>query len=625
MKNWIKEGCAVTLMAFSLSAGAQSLADMKQLSEGAKQGALKAAKVSGIQVSRACKPRPMKVFAPGMRGVKGARTVVKRETTGAAVPETYYNASAGYYNLVPGYMLRYSADNSATLYAENGILGYNDRDLEFVNRTPEADSFEWNFYGQTYTDDTIKVHPMLSEAGYMGTPKLTASLAGADSTYQMGAYTNAEGKAVDGMVALTGAGYVYNVDVDALSFQDTGFQSLSGDWTSMIFGSEQDAKMAYMEMYDAPKGGPVALNGTAFYVATPTTTDLSEKTFKVSWVAKQKATGKWEEVANFDGKAEYVPSMSGDGLRLWWVTAGFQPELTLVEDSFYVMIEGPQDKSSWTMLFYSRYSTEVDKDYVPVGPIDPIKERNTAYYVYTEGERAGQIGQYSGTVESPEGEVAGYVTMNASLDIYQHIMVPYIVVADDDANMMMNETGEIDLGIDGETKKYLLLDWYGTPGDGATITASISESTDGDWLAVSGPVAAAGLNRSAYFSMSVTASAKDFLTEGRRATLTLTDNYGFSRKVVVYQGDHEAADKALGIAEANASGTVSAVYADGAFELAYPADYKTVNVYGVSGRLVGNYILEADGSDRIPAAGLQEGVYLLQFTGKDSRTVKVRK
>lgn len=610
------------LMTAALSAVGQSLSSVKKVVPmvQAHQDAAKQRKTNGMVTGEKFQ------VAPFVKRVSQLETgvVAKRAAGEGQKPEALYTACTGYYNLVPDYVLTSDGSGNVT-YTDRGILGYIDRDLMFINRTTDYDSFLWDFYGETPAEDTITTHPFFVTDGYVETPKLQATLAGVDSVYQMGAYLDTYGKTVPGMVALVGGGFVYNVDPDAAPFQDTGVQSISGDWSSMMFGYDQGANMAYVEMYEPPYGGPVVLMGTAFYVMTPSTTTLENEKFTIYWHAKQKDSGEWKELSNFSVTPTYMPDMAapGSGIRVWLVDAYSQENLIMVEDSFSVMIQGPQGNPAcqWAMFLYSRSSTEVDEEGNPVREIDPIREKNTAYYLFMDGEKEGLMGQYGGTVESPSGETVGYISANTSLDIHQYIITPYILLANKD--MTLNETNEIDLDVNGASLGYYLSDWYGAASDGVSISIEVKETTDGDWLTVSQPVAGAGITMSGYFTFDISAPYLGFDNEGRRATLVVKDNKGFSRELIVYQGDHAAADKALSVEQVNASGKVSAVYAEGAFLLTYPTDYKTVYIYSMSGQLLGKRILSAGGSDRINVSGLQKGIYLLQFVGKDAQAVKV--
>ena len=50
-----------------------------------------------------------------------------------------------------------------------------------------------------------------------------------------------------------------------------------------------------------------------------------------------------------------------------------------------------------------------------------------------------------------------------------------------------------------------------------------------------------------------------------------------------------------------------------------------VKVYTLSGQQVDSHVLSGNGKEEISAAALTDGVYLLQFVGKDTQTVKVMK
>lgn len=575
------------------------------------------------------KARMAEAWAPAFSQQPAAAATKRALKRDAEVvkPGSFYTVAPGYYNLVPGYGVAYENDE-VSVYAEHGILGFIDRDIVFTNRTPEYDSFYWTVEDNTYTYDEIMAHPLFNEQRYMEPPLLTATLAGVDSTYQMGAYVQPaedgqESKTVPGMIALSGGAFVYNVDIPASPFSETSYGSLSGDWNSMIFGYEKDLKTAYMEMFDAPAGGNAALASTLFHVVTPNTVDLSGNPFKVTWVAKQKGSGEWKSLAQMTSSASYMPESSGNGLRLWRVLASPEDQdFILVEDSFYVMIEGPHD-AQWAMFHYYRSNTVVNEKGEPVDELDPVVDKNTAYFVYLEGEQAGTMGQYMGTTTDNSGNTV-YVRRNASLDIHQYVITPYMLLVEKDL-MNVNQTGMVDIAATGETLDYYLSDWRGGADSNVAITATVSASTDGDWLTVKQPAAAEGANLSYMFTFGVEASYLDFDTEGRRATVTLTDNAGFSRDIVVYQGDHDAADEALAVAEVNASGKVKAVCDGEEFLLTYPTGYCSLSVYDISGKLLDSRSLSPAGSDRISASGLRNGIYLLQFVGKDAQTVKVLK
>lgn len=527
-------------------------------------------------------------------------------------PGTSYAVNKGVYNLVSGIALGQDGNGQA-VYAEGGVLAYIDRPLTFHNTTPLCDEFSWAFGGSTYTEDSLSMRPYFPNNGfYFDTPVLTATLGSADSTYQLGAHIDATThKKVPGMVAASLMAYVYNVDADATPFVDTYYTTMSSTdpWNNVLFGADNTYKSSYVEWFDAPTEGGIMLWGTHFYVMTPASVDLSNKTFQIDWVEVVGEEDK--KLRSFQAKPELNQSTSS--LRLWDINVNTETPTTLVKNEFYVMITGPQDGTKWALMHQLNRAELTNPD------------KNTAYYVPTTGEFAGKLCQYVFIATDTEGKEYEF-TYNTSLDIHMFVATPYIIMSEDDATATIVQQDELELNIDGETHNYLLMDWFGTASSGTTISASISESTDGDWLTVTQPVqAGTDANRKNYFSMSLKAMSKDWLLEGRRATLTLKDDRGFSRDIVVYQGDRDAADDALSISEINAAGKISASYANGKFTVTYPTDYVQVKVYTLSGQQVDSHVLSGNGKEELSAAALTDGVYLLQFVGKDIQTVKVMK
>ncbi len=81
-----------------------------------------------------------------------------------------------------------------------------------------------------------------------------------------------------------------------------------------------------------------------------------------------------------------------------------------------------------------------------------------------------------------------------------------------------------------------------------------------------------------------------------------------------------------GIVENEAASKVKIVYKDDSFDLSYPVEYTSVNVYNISGQLVDSYNLPNDGVFSIPAGDLAKGIYLLKFSGRSvGETVKAVK
>lgn len=311
-----------------------------------------------------------------------------------------------------------------------------------------------------------------------------------------------------------------------------------------------------------------------------------------------------------DVKAKLDRDLSTTTLRVWEVAVNTETPECLVNSSFYVMIDGPQDGTKWALL------SQLDRmDFTD-------SERNTAYYVPKKGEYAGQMCQY--VLQLQNGNEVVDFNYASSLDIHQYVATPYMIMCKDNARLDFVQDTNYDFSIDGETQKYLILDWLGGASNDVTVSATVSNSSDGDWFTVTQPVEAEG--KSNLFAISMTAQAKPWNVKGRRATLTLTDNKGFSRDLTIYQGDRSAADDALSVEAVNASGRVDVTAAGEGFDVIYPSSYNRLDVYATSGQLVGTYALSAGGSAHIAAASWQKGIYVFQFAGNEgTQVVKVLK
>lgn len=610
LNKYMAFACA---LAVSLSASAQisSVANLSKMKLNADQ----------ITVTPEIKSVPAKAVLQNVKKgqvsyghwTRSVASQVETKATRSNKPGTYYTVNNGYYALVPGFLIAQDG-NGQTYYSNRGILGYIDRDLSFINKTPLCDNFSWNFYDEEYIEDSIKIHPFYGTDNYaIETPKLYSSLSGVDSTYQMGAYYDTYTQQnVAGMVALSGLGFVYNVDIDAEPFVNTfyGTTNTSDPWNNILFGNDAESKPYYMEMFEAPYGGPVVLSATHFYVITPLNADLTNKDFTVEWWELNEDKTQWVTRKSFTIKPQSYQDFDNLKIRLWTFLAQDDDFRTMVSRDYAVVINGPQDGTQWALVHQIDRANFTDA------------ERNTTYFIPTEGSMKGQLCQYNmGFMEDGQLITVAY---NTSLDIHQRIVTPYILMSNDDAAMEYIDKSELEFDINGEVRSFILSDWYGYA-PMVSITAKVSQSTDGDWLTVSQPqsTSVGGLNY--FFRTTFTATSKDFMVEGRRATVTLTDNLGFSRDIVVYQGDHDAADEALAVNEVNASGKVSVTYESGQFEAVYPDSYTLLEVYDMAGACLGHYNLDGSGIFNMPASELSKGVYIFQFKGKDVQSVKVLK
>lgn len=551
---------------------------------------------------------PLKqIPAAAYKNATSVQARVSSVAKASAKPGTYYTVNNGVYHLVPDFLLGQD-NNGANLYANCGVLGYIDRNMVFKNKTPLCDEFTWTLFGQEVKEDSIVIHPFFASDGLsIETPVLQSTLSGVDSVYQMGTCKDANGALRKGMVALNGGAFVYNVDVDAQPFMNTFYGTTSADdpWNNILFGNDTEYKPLYMEFFEEPAGGPVFLNATHFYVASPLTEDLKGKTFTVAWWEMNLEKGEWEVRKELSVKADSYVEYQSLNIRLWDLMALDEELDVMVKNSFAVVVNGPQDGSKWAMIH------QLDRmDF-------PDKERNTAFFIPTEGTNKGQLCQYQiGYVDNGQVVTEFY---NTSLDIHQYILTPFILLCKDDANMTIYDVNELDLDINGEERKFVLSDWYGGPSANVKITATV-EQGDENWLTVTQPEA----SLDGYtFNFTVKAESKDFLVEGRKAVVTLTDSKGFSRDIIFYQGDRNAADNPMSVEGIESDQTLSVVSEGNSYQVTCPAGSKSLKVFTVSGLQVAEYPVSAEGTVEVSKASLAKGIYLFQVSGKSTQTIKV--
>lgn len=613
-----KGGTATLFMAMAITAGAQDFLPntsktpsvVTEVRHDVKPGVRMQSLAEQMNVKSVRLGAPQKQNEVQQEQTVGGSRIATRE---GGKPGAYYGVQSGVYTLVPRYLLR--QNGTSELYANRGVLGYIDRNITFYNQTPDAESFYWDFLGQEgITTDSVTTRPFFVNEGYVETPVLTATANGADSTYQMGNYINGEGKTEKGMVALTGSAFVWNCNVEAEPFFNTGYMPLDSNnpWAAMLFGTDTSGRSAYMEMFDAPAEGGIYMSGTNFLVLTPSTVDLSRKPFTILWAERR--NGQFEVIQEMGNVVPTLFQSYPDvQMRLWDVTAA-PDDLVKVDSAFYVMIQGPQDGTQWAL--YAQLDRALYRD----------STRNTAWYVPTVGENMGVPLQYILEGYNQEGEVVTSMPLCTSLDIHQLVATPYILLAEGPQQTLLG-TDSLNLDINGQTRTLYLSDWYNTAASGqVSITATVSASTDADWLTVTQPGQATGGVSLDYFEFSIQASSLPFDLDGRRATVTLTDSKGFSRDIVIYQGDVEAADNALGVEEVKKAGEAKVVATDEGYQVTYPAGCRSLEVYGMAGQLVASYALSGEGGMvMVPESSWQKGVYVFRLTGEHTQAVKVLK
>lgn len=206
------------------------------------------------------------------------------------------------------------------------------------------------------------------------------------------------------------------------------------------------------------------------------------------------------------------------------------------------------------------------------------------------------------------------------------MITPYLLLAEGPQQTLL-DTDSLNLDINGQTRTFYLSDWYNTAASGeVSITATVSASTDADWLTVTQPRQATGGVSLDYFEFSIQASSLPFDLDGRRATVTLTDTMGFSRDIVIYQGDAKAADNALNVEQVKIAGEAKVVTMGEGYQVTYPSGCRSLEVYDMAGQLVDSYTLSYEGGIvMVSASSWQKGVYVFRLTGEHTQAVKVMK
>lgn len=452
--------------------------------------------------------QPMKGIIPG----------AKKVMTRAGEFGAYYKVPAGIYNIKSGtpYM--------DGVYSRHGILAPIYQDIVFKNESTGAEFIDWYVNESlVVNEDSIEVIYLPgNETFYSPMPVLTAYAAtGHDSIYQYGYALDYEtGKYTEGQAVNTGFGYVHNLDVGAESFYNTYMNSMSATpdsfWKQMLFGSNEEAKPDYFEIFEKPYH-PVVLNSVYTYVATEVNANLADTEFSVYVMEFDEAQEAWKMASE---KVTVKPAGKMGTLfgecDIWNLNIYFEKPL-LVDEQFALVLSGPQDGSvNWAFLY------QYDRDY---------NGKVTAGYIPRTGNYAGYMTPYA---TMPEG-ASEPVAYPASLDLGLQIFMPYNMALDPVTSSLVNYGGYTEIGAEGLNAPTLLWNWE------AYIMGSESSMTitsNADWLR-------AEITRKAsddYFFSDVTIVV-DALPEdvaGRRGVLTFTDGQGYQSTWTFVQGDAAA-------------------------------------------------------------------------------------
>ncbi|MDR0682065.1 MAG: T9SS type A sorting domain-containing protein [Dysgonamonadaceae bacterium] len=113
----------------------------------------------------------------------------------------------------------------------------------------------------------------------------------------------------------------------------------------------------------------------------------------------------------------------------------------------------------------------------------------------------------------------------------------------------------------------------------------------------------------------------DELPEGferRYVDVVISDNRGGQCTFEVVQ------DLFTGINSFSVNSPVKAINKGDFFELIYPSGwFDTANIYSISGRKIVSYLLPFNGRFDLPVSTIAQGVYILKFEGKMTKTIKI--
>lgn len=459
---------------------------------------------------------------------------VAAPVTRALKPVAYYMVEEGVYTLVPGMSM------SEDTYTDNGILVPLNIPVRYdYAHTGTGDvpvHYEWLLgdaeedivVGQSYAEKSYMPY-MLSGSPTTITPELfVLNSASVEDSYSAGTLTfsmsDGSKEEFRGMVSLYASGWIYNMDVDAYPGISSSllYVDESDPWGSVFFGTDTEYQSAYVEMYEAPKGGYAAVQGNWIPVITPADVDLTAKTFKLAYAeaVNGQLTVKKDLTVTGENNIIKVKTDTENNITEW-IVFGVSDEMVLVKDIWAVIIQGPQDGTKWAM------KTQVDRLY-DENPLND--ELVTTKQLIMSGEYAGYMADAVSYTNS-SNEVKPYPV---SLDIYTYVALPWmsVVVSTGETSYALNDT--IPAAAEGGTAPAMLVSW--------NDVSNLKVTSDASWLTCStspyeyeeGQVAEILLN------IALTAEPIPTGVAGRKAHLTFTDGSGYSKVFTVIQGEAAA-------------------------------------------------------------------------------------
>lgn len=472
----------------------------------------------------------------------------------AAAPVAYYEVESGVYTLVPDMML---SENS---YTNNGFLVPLNTSIEYkyvdTGLGSEPIYFDWLVGQDSYRTKSIVTsytpYVFVGEDEFTTyTPELYVGNNFGEDTYSAGTLTfsmsDGTTKEIFGMIPLLGAGWVSNLDVNAYPGLSTSLLYYDGNdpWNSIFFGTETEYKSAYMEFYDAPKGGYASVQGNYIPVLTPNDVDLTNKTFALAYAEDQNGQLMIKHELEVSGENSIIKRNVDEenGVTEWLVFAVLE-EPIMMKGRWAVLVQGPQDGTKWAMR------CQVDRMDDGLGLND---DKVTSYQVYMEGEYAGYITP-AVSYSVSNNETKAYPT---SLDLYTYVSYPWMSIATD--SYLFADTIPSDAV--GGVASAMLASWG--------MVEDLEVISDTEWLTcTTSPYIIDGETAEWLLNIEINVLPLPENVAGRMGHLTFTDKEGYTKIFTVVQGD-----AAAGIDDVTVAQPVLDPYAP---------------VYDLTGRLVSN-------------------------------------
>lgn len=452
-----------------------------------------------------------------MKPMTGIIPGAKKMMTRAGEFGAYYEIPSGLYNIKSGFQYRSASEVTAGAdsISRHGILAPIFQDVVFKNASTGAEYIDW-YINETLVvnQDSIVAIYVPGQDFYVPMPELTAYVANVDSIYQYGYALNPEtGEYTPGQAVTDAWGMVHNMDTGAETFYNSYIGTMNGYWTQMLFGTNDELKPSYFEIFEKPFH-PVVLNSLYTYIAGPVGQDLSSANFTMSVMVFDEKAEQWIPFStSVSGSPSYLGSM--EECDIWHMQLYFEKPL-LVDKQFAIVFSGPQDGSAYWALLY-----QDDRDL--------YSGKCTAGFIPSSGEYAGYMMPYA---FQPDGSSEA-LPYPASIDLGLQMFTAYNMVLDPSTFEFLNY-GDIQVDGAGMTATAYLWNWE------AYIMGSKSSMTitsSADWL--KGEVTRAAVDENFLSEITITIDPMPAGVTSRYAYLTFTDGQGYQSTWGFYQPTYD--------------------------------------------------------------------------------------